>query len=122
MLGQHPHLRSEIQIAVLVTELTLASGRATIRILSWFKSNAAHVQIIVVANRVPAGSVLEISHKDVEGSIERASDYVIPFDQKIAAQSAKLGKPLAEAGKGSKTIAPIASNRPTFPASIPLPA
>src|SRR3546814_2412081 len=27
--------------------------------------------------------------------------------QKIAAQSAKLGKPLAEAGKGSKTIAPI---------------
>ncbi|RIA37588.1 pilus assembly protein CpaE [Hephaestia caeni] len=107
MLVQHPHLTSEVQIAVLVTELTLAAARDTIRILSWFKSNAAHVQIVVVANRVAAGSVLEISRKDFEGSIERAIDYVIPFDQKIAAQSAKLGKPLAEAGKGSKTIAPI---------------
>src|SRR3546814_15301364 len=35
MLVQHPHLSSEIQIAVLVTELTLAAARDTIRILSW---------------------------------------------------------------------------------------
>src|SRR3546814_21109126 len=41
MLVQRPHLSSEIQIAVLVTELTLAAARDTIRILSWFKSNAA---------------------------------------------------------------------------------
>ncbi|MCM8729441.1 CpaE family protein [Hephaestia sp. GCM10023244] len=107
MLVQHPHLISEIQVAVVVTELTLAAARDTIRILSWFKSNAAHVQIIVVANRVPLASVLEISRKDFEGSIERAVDYVVPFDQKTAAQSAKLGKPMAEAGKGSKTIAPL---------------
>ena len=33
---------------------------------------------------------------------------MVPFDQKLAAQAAKLGKPLAEAGKGSKTVAPLA--------------
>ena len=32
---------------------------------------------------------------------------MIPYDQKLAAQAAKLGKTLAEAGKGSKTVAPI---------------
>ena len=31
----------------------------------------------------------------------------MPYDQKLAAQAAKLGKPMAEAGKGSKTVAPL---------------
>jgi pilus assembly protein CpaE len=107
MLVSYPHLVAEVQTAVIVTELTLAAARDTIRILSWFKSNAPHATLLVVANRVhPAGN-LEISRKDFEGSIERKLDYVVPFDGKLAAQSAKLGKPLAEAGKGSRTIAPL---------------
>ena len=108
MLVQHPQLINDIQIAVIVTELTLASARDTIRILSWLKSNAPQTRAFVVANRVHAGAQLEITRKDFEGSIERKLDVVIPFDQKLAAQSAKLGKPVAEAGKGSKTVAPIA--------------
>lgn len=106
-LVSHPHLMSEIQVAVLVTELTLASARDTIRILSWIRSNAPQTQVIVVANRVQPATLLEISRKDFEGSIERKIDFVVPFDQKLAAQSAKLGKPLSEVGKGSKTIAPV---------------
>jgi pilus assembly protein CpaE len=51
--------------------------------------------------------VLEISRKDFEGSIERKIDLLIPFEQKIAAQAAKLGKPLAEAGKSAKSLAPL---------------
>ena len=107
MLVQHPHLISEIQAAVVVTELTLASARDTIRILSWLKTHAPQTHVTVVANRVHASGQLEISRKDFEGSIERKIDFVVPFDQKLAAQAAKLGKPLAEAGKNSKTIAPI---------------
>ena len=107
MLVQHPHLMTDIQVAVIVTELTLAAARDTIRILSWMKSNAPQTQIVVVANRVQAAAQLEITRKDFEGSIERKLDFLVNFDQKLAAQSAKLGKPLAEAGKGSKTIAPI---------------
>ena len=107
MLVQHPHLMTDIQVAVVVTELTLAAARDTIRILSWMKSNAPQTQIVVVANRMHPAAQLEISRKDFEGSIERKVDFAIAFDQKLAAQSAKLGKPFAEAGKGSKTIAPI---------------
>ena len=51
--------------------------------------------------------MFEISRKDFEGSIERKIDYLIPFDQKLASQAAKLGKPLADTGKGSKTVAPL---------------
>ncbi|HEX4693007.1 pilus assembly protein CpaE [Sphingomonas sp.] len=105
-LIQHPHLITDIQTTVVVTELTLAAARDTIRILSWLKSNAPGSQVIVLANRVPQGT-LEIARKDFEGSIERKIDFVVPYDQKLAAQAAKLGKPMAEAGKGSKTVAPI---------------
>lgn len=101
-LIQYPHLLNDVNRAVIVTELTLAATRDTIRLLSWFKSNAPQAQVILVANRVPAGNMLEISKKDFETSVERKIDLVIPFDQKIAVQAAKLGKTLAEASGSSK--------------------
>ena len=107
MLVQYPQLTADVQITVITTELTLASARDTIRILSWMKSNAPHVQIHVLANKVHPAAQLEISRKDFESSIERKIDILMPFDQKLAAQAAKLGKPIAEVGKASKTIAPL---------------
>lgn len=108
MLVQHPHLAADVQVAVVVAELTLASARDTIRILSWLKSNAAQAQVIVVANRLQGAGQIEITRKDFESSIERKIDFAIPLDQKLAAQAAKLGKPFAEAGKASKSVTPIA--------------
>jgi len=107
MLVQHPSLISDVQLAVVVCELTLAAARDTIRILSWLKSNAPQTRVFVVANRMHASGQLEITRKDFEGSIERKIDVVVPFDQKVAAQAAKLGKPMSEAGKNTKTVAPI---------------
>jgi len=108
MLVLHPHLITDVQVAVLVTEFTLAAARDAIRILSWFKSNAPQTQVIVLANKVHPAAMLEISRKDFEGSIERKVDFVVPFEQKIASQAAKLGKPFAEAGKNTKSLAPLA--------------
>jgi pilus assembly protein CpaE len=101
MLIQHPHLMTDVNVALVVAELTLASARDTIRILSWLKGNAPQTRILVVANRVHPGSP-EISRKDFEQSIERKLDVVVPFDLRIASQAAKLGKTLAETAKGSK--------------------
>jgi pilus assembly protein CpaE len=55
---------------------------------------------VVVANGVPSGGALEISRKDFEQSIERPVDIVFPYDAKVAAQAAKLGKPMAEVASG----------------------
>ena len=108
MLVQHPSLVGDVQLAVVVTDLTLAAARDTIRILSWMKTNAPNTQVQVVVNRQQAAAgQLEISRKDFEGSIERKVDFAVPYDQKLAAQAAKLGKPMAEAGKNSKTVAPL---------------
>jgi pilus assembly protein CpaE len=101
MLIQHPHLMTDVNVALVVAELTLASARDTIRLLSWLKGNAPQTRILVVANRVHPGSP-EISRKDFEQSIERKLDVVVPFDLRIASQAAKLGKTLAETAKGSK--------------------
>ena len=107
MLVQHPHLLHDVPSAVVITELTLAAARDAIRILSWLKSNAPQTRVTVVANKVVAGATPEISRKDFESSIERNVDYVIPFDPKLTAQAAKLGKPLAEVAKTGKVGQPM---------------
>lgn len=101
MMVQYPHLFHDVQSVVLVVELTLAATRDTIRILAWLKNNAPQAGVLVVANRVHP-SLTEISRKDFENSIERPIDFILPYDHKQAINAAKLGKPLAEAGKSSK--------------------
>lgn len=108
MLIQHPHLMTDVNVAIIATELTLAAARDTIRLLSWMKTNAPQAQVLVVANRVQAPTP-EISRKDFEQSIERKIDVIIPYDQKLGAQAAKLGKTLAETAKGGKIGAAFAA-------------
>ena len=101
MLINFPHLLSDVNVAVLVTEMTLASARDTIRILSWLKTNAPGAQPLIVANKVQQGAS-EISKADFEASIERKLNYTIPFDQKAAANAAKLGQTFADANRSAK--------------------
>ncbi|MBX7539972.1 pilus assembly protein CpaE [Qipengyuania sphaerica] len=101
MLINFPHVLNDVNIAVVVCEMTLASARDTIRVLSWLKANAGHVTPMVVANKVQAGTA-EISKADFEASIERKIDVSIPLDQKAASIAAKLGKTFVDANGSSK--------------------
>ena len=89
MLINFPHLLADVNVALIVAEMTLASARDTIRILSWLKTNAAHVQPVVIANKVQSG-LAEISKSDFEASIERKINSFVPYDNKAAANAAKL--------------------------------
>jgi pilus assembly protein CpaE len=101
MLINFPHLLADVNVVVVVTELTLAGARDAIRLLSWLKTNAKHADTIVVANKVQAG-VGEISKSDFEASIERKLNYTIPYDIKAAANAAKLGQTFVAANRTSK--------------------
>jgi len=101
MLINFPHLLTEVNVVTLVAEMTLASARDTIRLLSWLKTNAPGAQPLVVANKVQTG-VTEISKADFEASIERKINYLIPFDQRAATNAAKLGQTFADANRSSK--------------------
>jgi pilus assembly protein CpaE len=101
MLINFPHLLSDVNVMALVTEMTLASARDTIRILSWLKANAPGVNPMVIANKVQPGAA-EITRADFEASIERKINFVIPYDQKAAVNAAKLGQTFADANRSSK--------------------
>ncbi len=106
MLINFPNLLADVNVVLVVAEMTLASARDAIRILSWLKSNAAHVQPIVIANKVQAG-VAEISKADFEASIERKINFTVPYDIKAATNAAKLGQTFADANRSSKAGAAI---------------
>lgn len=101
MLIAYPHLMHDVNIAVVATQLTLASARDSIRVLAWLKQNAPHCKVLVVANNVQS-AVVEITRKDFESTIERKIDLMLPADPKAMAQAAKLGKPVVEAVRSSK--------------------
>ena len=102
MLVQHPHLINDVNVAVLVVELTLAGARDMIRLLSWLKSNAPQTTVLTLANKVGPSGATEISRKEFETSIERKLDFIIPLDVKAVCQASKLVKSVAEVSKGSK--------------------
>jgi len=106
MLINFPHLLTDVNVVTLVTELTLASARDTIRLLSWLKANAPGAHPLIVCNRIQSAAA-EISKADFEASIERKINYQIMFDQKAASNAAKLGQTFVQANKSSKTVAPI---------------
>ena len=106
MLINFPHLLGDVNVVLVVVEMTLASARDAIRILSWLKTNASHVQPVIVANKVQPG-MQEISKQDFEASIERKIGFAIPYDLKAAANAAKLGQTFADANRSSKASAVI---------------
>ncbi|TCD06221.1 pilus assembly protein CpaE [Erythrobacteraceae bacterium CFH 75059] len=107
MLINFPHLLADVNVVVVTTDMTLASARDTIRILSWLKANASHATTLVAANKVQTAAA-EISKADFEASIERGIDFFIPYDQKAAAHAAKLGQPFVQANGASKPAAVMA--------------
>jgi len=102
MLINFPHLLADVNCVVLATEYTLSSARDAIRILSWLKANAAHVQTFVVVNKVQPATQ-EISKADFEASIERKVNFSIPYDLKAVTNAAKLGQTFVEANRASKS-------------------
>ena len=100
MLIAFPHLLTNVTVVVLVTELTLAGARDTIRLLSWLSAHAPLAQPMVVANKLQAAQA-EISRSDFEASIERKIDFAIPCELKSATHAAKLGQTFAQANRGT---------------------
>lgn len=106
MLINFPQLLADVNLVLLTCELTLASARDTIRLLSWLKSNAAHAHPMIVANKVQP-ALAEISKADFEASIERKINFMVPYDIKAASNAAKLGQVFVDANRSSKATAAI---------------
>jgi pilus assembly protein CpaE len=104
---QNPGLFAESSHVYLVTDLTLAATRDTIRMLAFLKNNAPNAEVVVVANKFTGNSDIEVTRKDFEVSIERSLQVVIPMDAKSAIAAAKKGRPFIEVAKNTKAPASL---------------
>jgi pilus assembly protein CpaE len=86
---------------VLLTDLSLAGLRDSIRICNQVQKAAPSARLIVVACR-PLTHDAGVTRVEFEKSLGRKLVMVLPDDHKAAAMSQARGKPLAVAGRSSK--------------------
>lgn len=99
---RHRVLQAATQI-VLVTDLTLASLRDSIRLLSMVEESAGGKPITIVANRA-GGKAESMNKTDFQKTLGRAIDHVILEERKAMKQAADAGKPLPVAVKSARTV------------------
>ncbi len=91
---------------ILVTDMTLASLRDAIRILSMVEESSPSTPITVVANR--AGRKDDsMSKAEFQKTLNRKIDHLIAEDPKALKQAADSGKPLPVAAKSSKVVGTV---------------
>jgi pilus assembly protein CpaE len=86
---------------VLLTDLSLAGLRDSIRICAQILKSAPSARLMVVGCR-PSSHDAGVTRAEFEKSLGRKLAMVLPDDHKAAAMAAARGKPLAVAAKGSK--------------------
>ncbi len=99
MDNQNDSILRQVEIVVIVAELTMLSMRDTVRILKMLDVDTkASRRIIIVANRVNAYKEGELPQKDFEDAIERQIDHLISFDASKPLVALNMGQTIVEQG------------------------
>ena len=102
MLINFPHLLADVNVVVLATEMTLASARDTIRILSLAQDQRRRTRSRSSSpTRCRPASPRSARPTSKPRSSARSTSS-IPYDLKAAANAAKLGQTFADANRSSK--------------------
>jgi pilus assembly protein CpaE len=104
MVGAQRELFARADTVVIVSELTLASIRDTMRLATFIREAAEDVELIVVANKSDSGRKGEISKAEFERGIKMSVNHMLPWNPKVAAKAANAGKPLAEVAARSDIV------------------
>lgn len=93
-----PFTQTVLQTAtnlLLVSDMSLAGMRDTLRQISTMSTLNASCQLTIVANRAGEYRTGEIGRQEFEAAIGRSIDYIIPFDSKTVAAANNAGQPIA---------------------------
>ncbi len=88
---------------ILVTDLSLAGMRDTMRITGMMPTTNASCTTTLVVNRVGEHKQGEMPRAEFEKGVGRKLDLMLPFDAKTVAAATNFGQPVA-AGKGAVAI------------------
>ena len=103
ILSANRDLIAKANDIMVVCDLSLASVRDTLRVISFIRDISPVAGVSVVANRVANGKG-QISKRDFERGIETRIAYLIPDEPKAVALAANAGKPLPAAAKRSAVV------------------
>ncbi len=112
--GQLGNSLDNIQQIIIVSDLSLAGMRDTLRFKTFCKGRAPHVDVAVVLNRVDSSHGDGLTMAQFERGIETKVTCQIGEDHKNAAAASTAGKPLAELTHKKKQL----SDFKTFVSSI----
>ena len=82
---------------VLVTDLSLAGMRDTMRLTGMLPTTNASCNITLVVNRVGEHKQGEMPRAEFEKGVSRKLDLLLPFDAKTVAAATNFGQPVASA-------------------------
>ena len=85
---------------VLVTDLSLAGMRDTMRITGMLPTTNASCNTTLVVNRVGEHKQGEMPRAEFEKGVSRKLDLLLPFDAKTVAAATNFGQPVASSAKG----------------------
>jgi len=88
---------------MVVCDLSLASVRDTLRVISYIREASTVANVSVVANRAVNGRG-QIPKADFERGIETKIAYLVPDEPKAVALAANAGKPLPAVAKRSAVV------------------
>jgi pilus assembly protein CpaE len=90
---------------VVVTDLSLAGMRDTLRIMALLPSANAGCHLTIVANRIGEHRQGEIARAEFEKGFGRAIDVLVPFDGTSVAAATNVGRPIvATKGPAAKAL------------------
>ncbi len=105
LLSSSRDLIAKASDVFMVCDLSLASVRDTLRVVSFVGEVSPISNIAVIANR--ANGKGQISKVDFERGIETRIAYLVPDEPKAATLAANPGKPLAVVAKRSAAVAAL---------------
>ena len=82
---------------VVVSDLSLAGMRDTVRLLKFIAESSPGCQVILVANKIGENPKAEIPLAEFEKGVGQKIDYQIAFEPNAVMRAANLGQPLSEA-------------------------
>jgi pilus assembly protein CpaE len=105
-IEQYDHYILQHGEDILITELSIAGLRDSMRIFDFINEKLGNKKITFVANKTGLNKKFETTVKDFETGLGRKIDFIIPFEQEIYG-FANTGKIQVDDAKSSKFAAAI---------------
>lgn len=109
LASTHRDLLASASHLVLVSDLSLAGMRDTLRLLAFVRQVTVDARIVLVVNRIGAKLPGGVTRQEFEKAVEAKIDVLLPDDPQSLGAAASIGKTLPAVAPKSKLVAELRS-------------